>query len=119
MPIIPVEEAFAKVDKKKLLKLDNKEALEKLVNLKPTSFQAILKCTGVKNLNDLGNLEQRPELQGMVINEIESLGSKEREHLKQNYPNTDFEKCLVIEPARQPAGMGKLAGLLGGGALGC
>jgi hypothetical protein len=84
---------------------------------KPTSFHAILYCPNVKNQVDAASLANRPTLKGMVINDIESLGAEETKLLKQTYPNTDFDKCLIIEPDREPAGFGKIVLFMGGGAL--
>jgi hypothetical protein len=87
------------------------------INLKPSSFGAILMCPAARNQGDLDRIAQNATLKGMVINEIQSLGAEEKKVLKQSYPNTDFDKCWIIEPDRQPAGMGKLVAFLGGGAL--
>jgi hypothetical protein len=87
------------------------------INLNPSSFGAILMCSTVRDQADLGKLAQNPNLKGMVINEIQSLGAEEKKLLKQKYPDTDFDKCWIFEPDRQPAGMGKIGLFLGGGGL--
>jgi hypothetical protein len=85
------------------------------INLNPTSFQVILKCMNVKSENDLATLALQPTIKGMVINEIDSLGSKEKDHLTKSYPNTNFTRCWIVEPDREPAGPVKLMLFLGGG----
>src|SRR5262249_48703233 len=57
-----------------------------------------------------------PELQGLVTNEIESLGSEEQKLLNSSYPGTDFTKCVLFQEGREPAGSGKVFGMVGGGA---
>jgi hypothetical protein len=87
------------------------------INLKPTSFRAILKCSNVHNQGELERLAGKSPLQGMVMNEIESLGDKEKEVLRGSYPQTNFDRCWIIEPEREPAGLAKIGGYLGGGVV--
>jgi hypothetical protein len=51
----------------------------------------------------------------MVVNKIESIGSKERKLLAESYPGIDFNTCYLFEHDRHPAGTGKVVGLMGGG----
>ena len=55
-------------------------------------------------------------IQGMVVNEIASLGSDEKKYLRQAYPGIDFARCWILEAGREPAGSGKMFALFGGGA---
>ena len=52
----------------------------------------------------------------MVVNKIESLSPKERALLQPAYPGVDFNKCWIVEEAREPAGAGKYMAFFGGGA---
>jgi hypothetical protein len=87
--------------------------------------KVIVKSKHVANEDQLDALHARVQLQGMVINRIEELGSEEKEILLKDYPGIDFTKCIILEEGRQPSdsamlflmGGGGLALLLGGGGL--
>lgn len=55
------------------------------------------------------------KLQGMVINEVDSLGSKEKNVLKTGLAGVNLDKVWIVEHDRKPAGAGKLIIFLGGG----
>lgn len=78
-------------------------------------FQAILSSKSVRNLGEIDAVLDKPKLKALVTNKIMSLGDKEQKLLKQNYPGTDFTRCLIIQEGREPASPIKLL-LLGGGA---
>jgi hypothetical protein len=82
-----------------------------------SNFQAIIISTNAKNEAEMTARLVQPKLRSMVMNELRSLGSEEKKLLAQNYPNTDFSKCLIIEEGREPAGSGKLLLMAGGGGL--
>ncbi len=87
--------------------------------------KVIVKTTHVANENQLDALHARTQLEGLVVNRIESLGKDERDLLIQDYPGIDFERCIIFEVGRKPSdgtmiflmGAGGLALLLGGGGL--
>lgn len=60
---------------------------------------------------------EETSLQGLVVNRIESLDREERNLLRENFPQVDFEKVLIVEDGRKPASLFKSAGLVGGGGL--
>jgi hypothetical protein len=99
VPVIPFE--GIKVDAAGAVRADN--------------VQALLCSTHVANAQELETRLNQPKLKALVINKIASIGSKERELLKPTYPNIDFDKCLIIEEGREPAGRMKLLAMLGGG----
>ena len=59
----------------------------------------------------------RETVQGMVVNEIESLDSEEKRILSESYPGIDFDRCTIFEHGRKPKGMGMIAAYIGGGGL--
>ncbi len=87
--------------------------------------KVIVKTTHVANEDQLDALHARTQLEGLVVNRIESLGKDERDLLIQDYPGIDFERCIIFEEGRKPSdgtmiflmGCGGLALLLGGGGL--
>ena len=62
-------------------------------------------------------LAGRGTYRGMIVNDIESLGSEERNLLTQGFPGTNWDRCYIFEVDREPAGAGKKAVLLIGGAI--
>jgi hypothetical protein len=84
----------------------------------PKDVKVIVKSTDVSNERELSNLAEKDTLQGLVINQIESLGSEEEKILKESYPTVDFDDCWIVEVGRAPATIGRIAGFfLGGVAL--
>lgn len=81
----------------------------------PDNVRLIIKASGIKDEQALQKFGARPSFQGMVINEIDSIGSEEEKLLKKEYPKTDFSKCWIVEVDRKPASSGKIFGLLGAG----
>jgi hypothetical protein len=80
-------------------------------------FHAIVFSTHAGNEAELAQRIGVPKLRAMVTNEIRSLGKDEQRLLKQQYPNTDLSKCLIIEEGREPSGSGKLAAMFIGSGL--
>ncbi|HVS35299.1 MAG TPA: hypothetical protein VMS17_06925 [Gemmataceae bacterium] len=87
--------------------------------------KVIVRCKHVANEDQLDQLYGRTQLEGMVVNRIESLGSDEKNFLLKDYPDIDFDTCIILEEGRKPSnsamlflmGGGGLALLLGGGWL--
>ncbi len=80
----------------------------------PTDLNVIVELK-VNNEEELIRIADQDELQGLVVNEIASLGGEERKILEQSYPGVDFDRCWIVEAGRLPAGAGKTYGFLGGG----
>jgi hypothetical protein len=78
--------------------------------------QVIIKSKHVHSESELAPLLQRPTLDGLVTNRIESLGSEEKKQLTSQYPGVDFDKCLILDEGRKPSGLTSVA-LMGGGGL--
>jgi hypothetical protein len=101
VPIMPLDSAF------------NAEK----TGVRPTNVEAILVTTHARNESELRERLDQPKLPALVTNELRSLGSKEKGLLSQSYPNTNFDKCLIIEEGREPASSSKLLLLCGGAGL--
>ena len=118
VPAVPVDGEYVK----SILELiEAKGEGDKLDHLPPPrDIRVLLKTTSVKNHADLDRFSKSAltgPITGVVTNKIESLGSKEKEILEQNYPGIDFSRCYLVDHERKPASMAKLAALIGGGAL--
>lgn len=112
VPVIPPD-ALPKLENLKL----GPGALPLQQQIAPGNVQAIIKSTHIHNETELERLEKQPTLQGMVVNKISSIGSEEKTKLIESYPGTDFNRCLIIEDGRTPAGMGLVVASLGGGGV--
>jgi hypothetical protein len=77
----------------------------------------IIKSSKAKNQDQADELTRESSIQGMVVNKIQSLGSKEKQLLIEHYPGTDFDKCLILQHDRTPGSKVKVGGFLGGGVL--
>ena len=56
-------------------------------------------------------------IKGLVINQIESLGSEEKRLLKSGFGEIDFSKVLILEQDRKPTSIAVSLAMMGGGAL--
>jgi hypothetical protein len=65
-------------------------------------FDCIVHLKSVTNEASAARLMNQTRLRGMVTNRIETLGAKERSKLKESYPETDFDNCLILEEGRLP-----------------
>jgi hypothetical protein len=68
-------------------------------------FAVIVKTERFKKFGDIPDVPHRreAELQGLVINTLRPLGYKEKKLLKEEFPNMDFDKVLVVEENRKPS----------------
>ena len=56
-------------------------------------------------------------IKGLVINEIESLGSEEKRLIESGFGEIDFSKILILEQGRKPTSTALSLAMMGGGAL--
>ncbi|MCG3138202.1 MAG: hypothetical protein HJJLKODD_02063 [Phycisphaerae bacterium] len=110
VPAIPLNGDFHK----KLLSMIGEDG-ELTGSLPEPPIQVIVKSGKISNDAGLMLLGEQPTIQGMVVNEIESLDSKERRLLEESYPHVNFDRCWILHHGRQPSGSGKLVGMIGGG----
>ncbi|MBF7073457.1 hypothetical protein ISG33_08625 [Glaciecola sp. MH2013] len=83
-----------------------------------TGIKAIVKTDRFKNVAALPEGIQREQsVQGVIINEIESLGSEEAELMRQSFPGADLANVLLIEEGRTPTGTLNAIAMMGGGVL--
>ncbi len=83
----------------------------------PTKVQALIFSINITNQAGLEQKCRGPKLRALLTNGLVSLGSQERNLLSGAYPATDFDKCLIIQEGREPAGAGKQIMMIGGGIL--
>jgi hypothetical protein len=83
----------------------------------PKSFRIIVKSPRIHTEQELAAVADADTLQGLIVNEVESLGSEERRLLAESYPGIDLDNVYILEHGRQPSSKGKSFGFLGSGAL--
>jgi hypothetical protein len=81
----------------------------------PKDVKIILKSSKLKNEGAVTALGKQDKVQGMVINEIASIGTEEAKMLRESYPGLDTKTCWILEHGRKPSGGGMVAGMGGGG----
>ena len=57
------------------------------------------------------------DLTGMVVNEVSSLSTSEKNMLKEKYPTLDESRVVIFEEGRTPTSMGTAFAAMGGGVL--
>ena len=77
--------------------------------------KVIFKSSKVRRESQLDSLQQR-SIQGLVINQIDSIDGKAEKVLLESYPGLDVESCWIFEPGRSPVRGGTAFGWMGGGA---
>lgn len=83
----------------------------------PTSFRVIVKSSRIHDEQQLATVAGADTLQGLIVNEVESLGSDERRLLAQSYPGIDLDSVYILEHGREPSGRGKTLGFVGSGVV--
>ena len=84
---------------------------------RPSGVRVIVKSAHVQNADQLDALASKASIEGVVVNTVESLGSKETALMAKMYPGTDLSKCWILEEGRQPTSPVAAMGFMGGGAL--
>jgi hypothetical protein len=81
----------------------------------PKEVRLLIKSSKVKDEAQLGALADQEEVEGLVVNKISSLGSKERRILEKSYGGVNFDNVYILEHDRSPATVAKSVGMMGGG----
>ncbi len=100
IPIIPIEEAVPGAAEPP----------------SPKNVKALFFSTNIRNEGDIRARLEKPKVQALVTNRITSLESDIRKLLQQSYPDTDFDKCLILQEGRTPFSR-EIVYLFGGGAF--
>ena len=69
--------------------------------LRPTNVKALFFSTKIRNETELRSRLNEPRT-ALVTNRILSLDTEIRDLLQKSYPDTDFNKCLIIQEGRTP-----------------
>ncbi len=83
----------------------------------PKKVSCLFYSTKIRNLREVETQLNKPKVKGVVTNVIMAVpDGKTRDLLRESYPDTDFDKCLIIHQDRAPATIVN-ALLYGGGAV--
>lgn len=77
-------------------------------------FHVIVVSSRVQNEAQLDALAGRPSLRGLILNEVDQLGSDEKKLLRESYPTVDLDTCWILEVDRKPKTMATALAMLGG-----
>jgi hypothetical protein len=79
-------------------------------------FAILVKTRQFKTIGAIpGDINTAPSVQGLVINQIDSLDGEEARLIKESFPNLDVDKVLILEEGRRPASLFKSLGMMAGG----
>ena len=84
------------------------------------NFAVMVKTNQFKTIGAIpkSDFSEVTSIQGLIINEIDGLDSKEKDLVRSNFASIDFDKVLILEANRQPASLVKSLGMtLGGGVI--
>jgi hypothetical protein len=79
------------------------------------AFPVVLKLTDCRGPEDAQRIMMKEKVQGVAINQVESIDSETRRLLTQSLPGIQVDDLVIIEVDRTPPGTGGAAGMLGGG----
>ena len=90
------------------------QALPKINNL-----AVLVKTEKYKTIGALPDthLSSGSSVQGLVINEVDSLKKEEKKLVQQGFPTLNLDEVLIVEQGRKPAPLGKSMGMILGGGL--
>lgn len=77
-------------------------------------YQLIVKTD---DANSLDIFAEVTSLQGLIVNDVESLGGQEANLIRQHLPGSNPKSCYILDLNRQPASTAYTYSMLGGGAL--
>ncbi len=81
----------------------------------PSNVAVLVMTRGVHSKEQFAEFAARTTIDGMILNKIDSLGSKERAALAADLPGADLDKLWLLEQGRLPESMAHAAAMLGVG----
>jgi len=80
----------------------------------PADIKVIV-LVNTESIEEIQQMSTEKTIEGMIINEIESLSPEENRLLSESYPGIDFNRCWILRKGQRPPGKTKLMIFLGGG----
>ena len=118
VPVVPVDGDYHKKVVAMIERSGGNPAALSAANLpRPDDIRLIVKSNKVADEAALDALASQDTLNGIVINTISSLGSKQKKILADSYPGVNFDNVLILEHDRKPTSTGKSVGMIGGGGV--
>ncbi|MCE9609392.1 MAG: hypothetical protein K8R23_04100 [Chthoniobacter sp.] len=110
-PVISMNHPFSKA-------MASGTADDKEIESALSSVGIIVKTNRFSTIGSIPKKMDSPaKLQGLVLNHIEKLDSKDANLLRSSFPRLDAEKVVIIEESRTPKSLGSAIGMMAGGAL--
>jgi hypothetical protein len=82
------------------------------------SFSVIVKA---KHFDTIGaipdGIELESSLEGLIINQVESLDSEEKDLIRSSFPQANLDEVVIIQAGRKPASLLKSLGMIVGGVV--
>ena len=83
-------------------------------------FDQIAGLVKTKRFKKIGSIPEdlladESNVQGLVVNRVDSLDKEEKKLLKENFPKVDIDRVLILEEGRQPSSLLKSGGMIMGG----
>jgi hypothetical protein len=86
----------------------------------PQKFVVLVKTKRFKTVGALGELKSfkhEESIKGLVINKIDTPSYEEKKLIREEFPNLDFDKVLVLEEGRTPVSVTRAFWTMVGGGL--
>lgn len=82
------------------------------------NFKVLVKTKRFKTEDSIPDgMYWEDEVQGMVINLVESMDREEKKLIKEAYPELNMEQLLIVEDGRKPTSSVQSLGMVGGGGI--
>ncbi|MDB2687479.1 hypothetical protein N9Y42_09740 [Mariniblastus sp.] len=82
------------------------------------NFHVLVKTKRFKTESSIPEgLNAENEIQGLVINLVDSLDAEEKSMIQEDFPEVNLDQVLILEDGRKPASMATSLGMTGGGVL--
>lgn len=79
-------------------------------------FAILVKTRQFKTIGAIpGDIDTADSVEGLVVNQIDSLDGEEEKLIKESFPNLDVDRVLILEEGRRPASLVKSLGMMAGG----
>lgn len=117
-PVISQEHSFFKELNELYEKYPNIDDAPESEYPKIEDFRVLVKTKRYKTVNSIPKgLKPMDNVQGLVINLVETVSEEEKKMIKSSFPRLNFEKVLIVEDNRKPSSTAVSLGMVGGGGV--
>lgn len=110
-PVVSMNHPFSKA-------LDSGASSEAALKEALSSVSIIVKSDRFKTIGSIpAKIDSIKSLQGLVLNKVEKIGSKEADLLRSSFPKLDTSTVVLVEEGRKPRPLALGMGMMAGGRL--